>query len=69
MASLGEERKSSMVTTQTYLDYLGFGWKHQRECPHARQCGSESATALTVVFNVGEAMVRREIITEARLHP
>ena len=31
--------------------------------------GGESVTALTVVFNTGEATVRREIITKAGLHP
>ena len=68
-ASPGEERKSSVVTTRTYLDYVGFGWKHWRGCPHARWCGGESTAALRVVFHTGEATIRNEVMLQARLHP
>ena len=68
-ASLGEERKSSVVMTRTYLDYLGFGWKHWRGCPRARPCGGESTRVLVAVFRTGEATIRSEVMLQARLHP
>ena len=68
-ARLGKKHTSSVVMTRTYLDYLGFGWKHRRGCPRARRCGGESATALRFVFRTGEATIRGDIMLQARLHP
>ena len=62
MARLGEEHTSSVMMTQPYLDYLGFGWKHRGGCPHARRCSGESTTALVVVFCTGEATIHSNIM-------
>lgn len=37
------------------------GGKCDGVCPHAWLCGSESAAALAIVFNAGEAMVHRRV--------
>ena len=63
MASLGERHYSTKVTTWTYLGCLGFGWMHRQGHPRARWFGGESTTALSIMFNTGEAMAHREVIT------
>jgi len=56
-----------VVTTQTYLDHLGFGWKHRRGCPRARRCGGESVTVLVAMFRTDEATNHSEVMLLASL--
>ena len=60
-ATPNEKRTGSAVTMRTYRGYLGGVGNTDEVRPHARWCGGESAAALAIVFDAGEATVHRRV--------